>query len=106
MDGNNSNTATEAQDEEKNKDFLSGLDDCPLHRNAPYGLKNVSHTQLSIARYYGAINFNGFKYIYNPIADELIREDVLKWKTKQWRAKQKSNRKKKNEDIQDSLQLT
>ena len=100
------NTTSEAQDEKKNKGFLSGLDDCPLHRYSPYGVTNVSQTQLSIARYYGSINFNGFKYIYNPMADELIREDVLKWKTKQWREKQKSNRKKKNEDIQDSLQLT
>ena len=104
MDDNQSINTSEAQDDEKNKDFLSGLDDCPLHRNAPYGVKNVSHTQLSIARYYGSINFNGFKYIYNPMADELIREDVLKWKTKQWREKQKSNR-KKNENIQDNLQF-
>ena len=105
MDGNNSNTASEAQDAEKNKGFLSGLEDCQLHRNSPYGVANVSHTQLSFARYCGAINFNGFKYFYNPMADELIREDVIKWKTKQWREKQKSTR-KKNEDIQDNLQLS
>ena len=104
MNDKQPNNASEAQDDEKNKDFLSGLDDCPLHRKAPYGVKNVSHTQLSIARYYGAINFNGFKYIYQPMTDELIREDVLKWKIKQWRANQKSNR-KKNENIQDNLQF-
>ena len=104
MDENNSTSASEAQDDEKNKGLLTGLDDCPLHRKAPYGVKNVSHTQLSIARYYGAINFNGFKYIYQPMTDELIREDVLKWKIKQWRANQKSTR-KKNENIQDNLQF-
>jgi hypothetical protein len=105
MDDKQPNTASDAQDTPKKQSILMELDDCPLHRDSPYGVTNVSHTQLSIARYYGTINFNGFKYIYNPMADELIREDVLKWKTKQWRAKQKSNR-KKNEDIQDNLQLS
>ena len=105
MDDNQSTNASEAQDEEKNKGFLTGLDDCPLHRNSPYGVANVSHTQLSIARYYGAINFNGFKYIYNPMTDELIREDVLKWKTKQWRAKQKSNH-NKIEKAQEEIKWT
>jgi hypothetical protein len=102
MKDNQSTNASEAQDEEKNKGFLTGLDDCPLHRNSPYGVTNVSHTQLSIARYYGTINFNGFKYIYNPMADELIREDVLKWKTKQWREKQKQT-KKQNEELQEEM---
>jgi hypothetical protein len=104
MEQNNSNTASEAKDTPKKQSILMELDDCPLHRDSPYGVTNVSHTQLSIARYYGAINFNGFKYIYHPMTDELIREDVLKWQTKQWREKQKSNR-KKNEDLQDNLQL-
>ena len=105
MDDKQPNTASEAQDTHKKQSILMELDDCPLHRDSPYGVTNVSMTQLSIARYYGTINFNGFKYIYNPMTDELIREDVLKWQTKQCRAKQKSNR-KKNEDIQDNLQLT
>ena len=89
---------------DKNKSILIGLDDCPLHRKTPFGIAGVSQTQLSIARYYGAINFNGFKYIYNPLTDELIRQDVLKWKTKNENAKKKT--KQKNENIQDSLQLT
>jgi hypothetical protein len=44
---------------------------------------NVSMTQLSIARHYGGINFNGKHFIYNPADDSLIREDVAKWIVKQ-----------------------
>ena len=95
------NTASEAQDTPKKQSILMELDDCPLHRDSPYGVTNVSHTQLSIARYYGTINFNGFKYIYHPMTDELIREDVLKWQTKQWRLNQKT--KKQNENLQQEL---
>lgn len=104
MDDKQQNTASEAQDTPKKFSIFADLDACPLHRKTPFGVTNVSMTQLSIARYYGTINFNGFKYIYHPMTDELIREDVLKWKTKQWREKQKSNR-KKNENLQDNLQF-
>jgi len=38
----------------------------------------VSRTQLSIARHYGGIVFNGQSYTYMPATDELIRDDVLK----------------------------
>jgi len=96
------NIASEAKDATKKQSILMELDDCPLHRDSPYGVTNVSHTQLSIARYYGAINFNGFKYIYHPMTDELIREDVLKWQTKQWRLNQKQT-KKQNEELQQEL---
>jgi len=82
--------------------FLTGLDDCPLHRDSPYGVTNVSHTQLSIARSCGVIKFNGYIYIYHPMTDELIREDVLKWQTKQWRLNQKQT-KKQNENLQQEL---
>jgi hypothetical protein len=78
--------------------ILDDLDTCPLHRKTPFGVTNVSMTQLSIARYYGAINFNGFKYIYYPDTDELIREDVMKWK-----AKQLNSRHKKNKNLQREL---
>jgi hypothetical protein len=92
-------TASEAQDTPKKQSILMELDDCPLHRDSPYGVTNVSHTQLSIARYYGTINFNGFKYIYYPDTDELIREDVMRWKAKQLKAKHK----KQNENLQQEL---
>lgn len=60
--------------------MLDNLGACDLHKRTPYGMKGVSSTQLSIARHYGGIIFQGEGYTYNPIADELIRNDVLKWK--------------------------
>jgi hypothetical protein len=52
---------------------------CPLSRKTPYGMTNVSMTQLSVARYYGGCNFNGQTYTYFPDTDELVRDDVLSW---------------------------
>jgi len=69
--------------------ILTGLEDCPLHRRTPFGMTNVSHTQLSLARLYGAINYNGDRYIYSPPTDELIRGDVLAWKAKREKAAKK-----------------
>jgi hypothetical protein len=50
----------------------------------PYAIRGVLNTQLSIARYYGGITYNGARYIYTPQTDELIRDDVfakvLKWR--------------------------
>ncbi len=66
---------------------LSGLDGCPLHRNTPIGIMNVSQGQLSIARHYGWIKYNGEDYIYLPDTDELIRNDVLKWQQEKIKAK-------------------
>jgi hypothetical protein len=97
MEQNNSNTASEAQDIPKKFSILSDLDACPLHRKTPFGVTNVSMTQLSIARYYGMINFNGYRYIYYPDTDELIREDVMKWKAKQLKAKHKKIEKTQEE---------
>lgn len=49
----------------------------------------VSHTQLSIARRFGGIKFNGVSYIYQPTCSEhgdgcdvLVRQDVLKRRAK------------------------
>ena len=61
---------------------LDGLDDCPLHKRTPFGVRNVSQTQFSIARYSGGCTLNGDRYIYLPQTDELIRADVLRWKKK------------------------
>lgn len=62
---------------------LTGLEECGLHRRTPYGMTNVRMTQFSIARFYGGITFNGDSYTYLPHTDELIRNDVLKWKRRQ-----------------------
>jgi hypothetical protein len=99
MEQNDLNNASETQDNLKKFSILSDLDNCPLHRKSPFGITNVTQTQFSIARYYGGINFNGSMYIYYPDTDELIREDVMKWKAKQLKAKHK----KQNENLQQEL---
>lgn len=40
-------------------------------------------TQFSIARFSGAITFNGDTFTYLPDTDELIRDDVLRWRREQ-----------------------
>jgi hypothetical protein len=97
MDKNNSTTASDAQNTSEKFSILADLDDCPLHRKTPFGVTNVLYTQLSIARYCGMINFNGYRYIYYPDTDELIREDVMRWKAKQLKAKHKKIEKTQEE---------
>ena len=63
--------------------ILDKLEECPLHKRTPYGMTNVSMTQFSIARHYGGIIYGGDKYTYHQPTDELIRNDVLRWKKKQ-----------------------
>ncbi len=63
--------------------MLGGLENCPLHRRTPFGIRDVSRTQFSIARYSMGCTFNGDSYVYLPTTDELIRGDVLKWQQKQ-----------------------
>jgi hypothetical protein len=92
MEQNDLNNASETQDNLKKFSILKDLDDCPLHRKSPFGITNVTQTQFSIARYYGGINFNGSMYIYHPHTDELIREDVMKWRTKKIKAKYGKNK--------------
>ena len=62
------------------KTLLDGLENCPLHRRTPFGIRDVSQTPFSIARYSMGCKFNGDHYIYLPPTDELIRSDVQKWK--------------------------
>ena len=80
---------------------LDGLDNCPLHKRTPFGIRNVSQTQLSLARYSGGCNYNGDHFIYFPPTDELIRADVLKWKKKA----QKNVPKDEPSDMLDELQF-
>ena len=51
---------------------------CELHQNTPYKILDVSHSQLSIARYSGGIKYNGDYFTYFPLLDILVRDDVLK----------------------------
>jgi hypothetical protein len=46
--------------------------------NRPERFYNVSQTQLSIARHYGGIKFNGADYHYDAESDTLTRMDVWK----------------------------
>jgi hypothetical protein len=46
--------------------------------NRPERIYNVSQTQLSIARHYGGIKFNGADYHYDAESDTLTRMDVWK----------------------------
>lgn len=50
-----------------------------LPLGTPYLIRGVSHGQFSIARHYGGATWNGNSYTYNPVTDELIRDDVLKF---------------------------
>lgn len=52
---------------------------CPLSRKTPYGMTNVSKTQLSVARFYGCCNYMGQTYTYFADTDEIVRDDVLRW---------------------------
>ncbi len=71
---------------------LADITDCPLDRSTPFGVRGVSNSQFSIARYYGGVTFNGQRYTYLPETDELIRDDVLRWLTskKRKQAKEKA----------------
>lgn len=62
---------------------LSGVGECGLHRRTPYGITNVRETIFSVSRHSGGCKFQGDDYTYLPETDELIRNDVLKWKKKQ-----------------------
>ncbi len=54
-----------------------------LPRDTPYLIAGVMNTQLSIARFYGGIKYNGAHYAYMPATDELVRWDVVKYIAKQ-----------------------
>ena len=54
--------------------------------NAPERFYNVSQSQLSIARHYGGITFNGAHYHYDAASDTLTRADV--WAAQEASSKQ------------------
>jgi hypothetical protein len=58
---------------------IEALGKSNLDRSKPFAIRNVMMTQMSIARHYGAITYNGTLYVYYPETDELIRDDVCKW---------------------------
>ncbi len=60
-------------------DELQALAASGLDASKPYGWRDVSQTQLSLARHSGRIVVNGARYVYFGMHDELWREDVLTW---------------------------
>ena len=44
----------------------------------PDEIHDVSRSQFSVARHYGGCTFMGTRYVYVPLTDVLIREDVVK----------------------------
>lgn len=57
----------------------------PSHINGkfyPFEIHDPQNTQLSIARFYGGINYNGMHYYVEPVGTDgawkLVREDVIK----------------------------
>ena len=61
---------------------IEALQTSNLSRKTPFAIQGVMNTQLSIARFYGGIRYNGDGYTYMPDGDELIRDDVLNFVTK------------------------
>ena len=59
-----------------------------LDKLTPFAISGVSNSQLSIARYYGGCTYQGRGYMYVPLSDELIRDDVVKFLAK-YRKEQK-----------------
>lgn len=49
-----------------------------LRSDETFGWRDISMTQLSIARHYGGIQFAGRYYIYFPADDSLWRDDVVR----------------------------
>ena len=84
---------------------LDGLDNCPLHKRTPFGIRNVSATQFSVARYSGGCTYNGDHFIYVAPTDELIRADVLKWKKKAQKNVPVPNAQDEPSDMLDELQF-
>lgn len=58
----------------------------------PEEIHNVSNSQLSIARHYGGINYNGQHYHYDASQDVLIRQDIWLARMKAARADGKAAR--------------
>lgn len=69
---------------------VEALQSTALDRSAPFVIQGVSQSQFSVARHYGGCTFQGKYYVYIPGADELVRDDVVKWLVK-YRKTQRKN---------------
>lgn len=71
---------------------IEALQTSKMPRNTPFAIQGVMNTQMSIARFYGGIRYNGDAYTYMPDGDELIRDDVLMFVTKLRKQKRKAEK--------------
>lgn len=85
-----------------NTDEINALQASGLDKKTPYIIQNVSETQLSIARYFGGCRYDGVYYTSIPVADEIVRNDVLKWIIK-YRKDKEAKEKKINQARQINL---
>lgn len=68
---------------------IIALNESTLDTVTPFAMRWVSKGQLSIARYYGGCKFQGRDYIYMPLTDELVRDDVVAWLAKYRKSRKK-----------------
>ena len=61
---------------------LDALQASTLPRKTAFLIGSVSRSMFSVARHYGGATVNGSSYLYLPLSDELIRDDVAKWLAK------------------------
>lgn len=80
-----------------------------LKTDVPFLIRHISKTQFSIARHFGAMNYNGNVYSYLPVTDEAIRDDALKFVMKERSVVQKKIKqlndeaKRKNDEMTPTL---
>lgn len=60
---------------------LDALRSSELDTKVPFIIHGVSQSPFSESRLSGACQYSNWYYIYIPMTDELIREDVVKWIT-------------------------
>ena len=63
------------------------IDRCPLDRETPLAIGNVSYGFFSIARFSGGVEYKGKYYVYVHPIDAVIREDVHRWVMKEMKKK-------------------
>lgn len=81
------------------QDHIDAVKASGLPQSPVIAMGFVSYTQMSIARHFGGMKYQGKQYIYLPEADQLVRDDVLKWLNKE------SQKKPANNDNQETLKF-
>lgn len=77
---------------------LKALQTSGLDQSTPFVVQGVSRSQLSVSRHYGGCRYQGRDYFYNPVTDELIRSDVLRWVQKRRKVQEREKKAKAMEN--------